>query len=63
VMIRQNPTVASQRQFVEAYQRDGAFLWRINMGYNSTNQYNIEPGSSSVGIGHGDTHDRGSRRG
>jgi hypothetical protein len=54
VMVRQNPSVANQRQWVEAYLRDGTFLWRMNLGYNSTNHYNIEPGSATIGIGHGD---------
>ena len=54
VMVRQNPSVANQRQWVEAYLRDGTFLWRMNLGFNSTNHYNIEPGSSTIGIGHGD---------
>lgn len=42
------------RQFLEAYKRDGTFLWRMDMGPNSTNHYNIEPGSSAISIGHGD---------
>ncbi|WP_052572787.1 autotransporter-associated beta strand repeat-containing protein [Haloferula sp. BvORR071] len=54
VVDRYNQNVADQRQFVEAYKRDGTFLWRMNMGPNSTNHYNIEPGSSTIGIGHGD---------
>ncbi|MBC8096863.1 MAG: autotransporter-associated beta strand repeat-containing protein, partial [Akkermansiaceae bacterium] len=52
VVDRQPPTPA--RQFLEAYKRDGTFLWRMDMGFNSTNHYNIEPGSSTVSIGHGD---------
>lgn len=39
---------------VEAYKRDGSYLWTINMGPNSTNRYNITPGSSSLDGGHGD---------
>ena len=42
------------RQFLEAYKRDGTLLWRIDLGPNSFYKYNIEPGSSSVSIGHGD---------
>jgi autotransporter-associated beta strand protein len=42
------------RQFLEAYKRDGTLLWRIDLGPNSFYKYNIEPGSSTVSIGHGD---------
>ncbi|WP_341405085.1 rhamnogalacturonan lyase family protein [Luteolibacter soli] len=42
------------RQFLEAYKRDGTFLWRIDLGPNSFYKYNIEPGSSAISIGHGD---------
>ncbi|NQX01297.1 autotransporter-associated beta strand repeat-containing protein, partial [bacterium] len=42
------------RQFLEAYKRDGTLLWRIDLGPNSFYKYNIEPGSSSISIGHGD---------
>jgi hypothetical protein len=41
-------------QTVEAYRNDGRFLWSINMGPNSTNQDNIEPGSATVDVGHWD---------
>ncbi len=42
------------RQFLEAYKRDGTLLWRIDLGPNSFYKYNIEPGSSTVSLGHGD---------
>ena len=42
------------RQFLEAYQRDGTLLWRVDLGPNSYYKYNIEPGSSAISIGHGD---------
>ena len=41
-------------QKIEAYKRDGTFLWSIDMGPNSTNIYNIEPGSSCIDVGHWD---------
>jgi len=41
-------------QKVEAYKRDGTFLWSIDLGVNSTNTYNIEPGSSCIDVGHWD---------
>ncbi len=52
VIDRQPP--GDTRQFLEAYKRDGTLLWRMDMGPNSTNHYNIEPGSSAISIGHGD---------
>lgn len=39
---------------LEAYRTDGKFLWEINMGPNSVNQNNIEPGSSALNVGHWD---------
>ncbi|MGP3969291.1 rhamnogalacturonan lyase family protein [Streptomyces sp. 6N223] len=41
-------------QRLEAYSSDGEFLWEVNMGPNSTNQDNIEPGSSTIDVGHND---------
>ncbi len=40
-----------ERQYIEAYKRDGTFLWRMDMGLNSLNQYAYEPGSSAISIG------------
>lgn len=42
------------RQGLEAYRRDGKFLWKVDMGPNSENQNNIEPGSSGIDVGHWD---------
>lgn len=53
VVDRYNPSVAA-RQWLQAYKRDGTLLWQMNMGPNSVYQYNIEPGSSAISIGHGD---------
>jgi fibronectin-binding autotransporter adhesin len=39
---------------LEAYKRDGTFLWRADMGYNSTNQNGIAPGASAISVGDGD---------
>ena len=47
------PTPAS-RQVLEAYKRDGTFLWRVDMGPNSRQQDNIEPGSSTISVGNWD---------
>ncbi len=41
-------------QFLEAYQRDGTFLWSVDMGPTSTNIYNIEPGAATIDMGHYD---------
>jgi rhamnogalacturonan endolyase len=41
-------------QRIEAYSGDGEFLWEVNMGPNSENQDNIEPGSSTIDVGHND---------
>ena len=41
-------------QSLEAYSGDGAFLWSVDLGPNSENQDNIEPGSSAIDVGHWD---------
>jgi len=41
-------------QYVDAYHRDGRFLWRIDMGPNSTNTSNSSPGPACIGFGHSD---------
>jgi rhamnogalacturonan endolyase len=41
-------------QTIEAYRSNGQFLWSVDMGPNSTNQDNIEGGSSTVNVGHND---------
>lgn len=51
VFDRQSASGLEEIQFLEAYKRDGTFLWRMNMGPNSVNQYNIEPGSTAISIG------------
>lgn len=38
-------------QYLEAYKRDGTRLWQINLGPNSHNTYNIEPGSTTLSMG------------
>ncbi|KAH7071726.1 hypothetical protein FB567DRAFT_584353 [Paraphoma chrysanthemicola] len=42
------------QQGLEAYRRDGKFLWKVDMGPNSRNQNNIEPGSAGINVGHWD---------
>ncbi|WP_338900103.1 hypothetical protein WBG99_34285 [Streptomyces sp. TG1A-60] len=41
-------------QKLEAYSSHGRFLWEVDMGPNSQNQNNIEPGSSAIDVGHWD---------
>ena len=41
-------------QSLEAYRSDGTFLWELDLGLNSENQDNIEPGSSAISTGHWD---------
>lgn len=50
-----NATGGPYEQFLEAYLRDGTFLWRMNMGPNSTNRSDIyRPGASAISVGDGD---------
>ncbi|MXN90115.1 T9SS type A sorting domain-containing protein [Flavobacterium sp. Sd200] len=39
---------------IEAYKRDGTFLWDIDYGPNSANQNNISPGSATIDVGNWD---------
>nr|WP_288834436.1 thrombospondin type 3 repeat-containing protein [uncultured Flavobacterium sp.] len=40
---------------VEAYKQDGTFLWQLDCGPNGIlDDNNIEPGSSTIDVGHGD---------
>ena len=48
------PTIAGVSDKVEAYKRDGTFLWAVDMGPNSLNKDNIEPGSSTISVGNWD---------
>ncbi|WP_199037239.1 rhamnogalacturonan lyase family protein [Glycomyces salinus] len=41
-------------QSIEAYSSEGDFLWEVDMGHNSTDQNNIEGGSSTIDVGHND---------
>ncbi|WP_327657114.1 rhamnogalacturonan lyase family protein [Streptomyces sp. NBC_00483] len=41
-------------QSIEAYRSDGTLLWKMDLGANSTNQTNIEPGSSTIDVGNWD---------
>jgi len=39
---------------LEAYRRDGTFLWRYDCGPNGLNKDNIAPGASAISVGHAD---------
>ncbi|MDW7980579.1 MAG: autotransporter-associated beta strand repeat-containing protein [Verrucomicrobiales bacterium] len=47
-------TTANVPQYLQGYRRDGTLLFQVDLGFNSTNQYHIEPGSSAISTGHGD---------
>lgn len=42
---------ATEEQTLEAYKRDGTFLWSVNLGPNSNNKNNISPGSTTIDVG------------
>ena len=48
------PTIAGLADIVEAYSRDGALLWTYDAGPNSLDKNNIEPGSTTLSVGHWD---------
>jgi hypothetical protein len=52
VVVRVNGSTGPQ--YVEAYSRDGRALWQVDMGPNSNNLDNIEPGSATLSVGHND---------
>lgn len=39
---------------IEAYKRDGTFLWDVDYGPNSVNMNNISPGAATIDVGHWD---------
>lgn len=42
--------VVEETQKLEAYLNDGTYLWTVDMGYNSTACYQIEPGPSTIQV-------------
>ncbi|KAL5335359.1 hypothetical protein BJX70DRAFT_410588 [Aspergillus crustosus] len=57
VVDRTQPSVddgGSGQQSIEAYLSNGTFLWEIQLGPNSENQNNIEPGSTAISVGNWD---------
>jgi len=45
---------ANSSQYVDAYKRDGTFLWRVDMGPNSTNTDLSLSGPDTISCGHAD---------
>lgn len=41
-------------QSIEGYLRNGTLLWAVDLGPNSENQNNIEPGSTAISVGNWD---------
>ncbi|KAL4871285.1 hypothetical protein BDV12DRAFT_194643 [Aspergillus spectabilis] len=57
VLDRTQPSVedgGTGQQSIEAYTSNGTFLWEIQLGPNSENQNNIEPGSTAISVGNWD---------
>ena len=52
-IVSRMPNTATPHQ-LDAYKRDGTFLWRVNFGPNSVNADNIEPPASAINAGHND---------
>lgn len=48
------PNSANETIKLEAYRRDGTFLWRVDLGPNSINRDGIAPGSTAISNGHND---------
>ncbi len=53
-IVTKMPRLAEDTILVEAYLRDGTFLWDYDCGPNSLNRDNISHGSSALCCGHGD---------
>jgi autotransporter-associated beta strand protein len=52
-IVSRMPNTATPHQ-LDAYKRDGTFLWRVNFGPNSVGADNIEPSASAINAGHND---------
>ncbi|MEJ8303341.1 hypothetical protein [Saccharibacillus sacchari] len=42
---------ATETQTLEAYKRDGTFLWSVDLGPGSVNKNNISPGPTAIDVG------------
>lgn len=48
------PLEGGRTQFIDAYKRDGTFLWRVDFGPSSVDPDNIEPAAAAICAGHND---------
>ncbi|MFT4176162.1 MAG: autotransporter-associated beta strand repeat-containing protein, partial [Luteolibacter sp.] len=53
-VLERTPLSGSGPQWIQAYKRDGTLLWQANLGPNSQNRDNINPGSSAIAAGQAD---------
>ena len=53
-VVSRMPNEAGRTQLLDAYKRDGTFLWRVDFGPNSVDPDNIEPPASAINAGHND---------
>lgn len=52
LMDRMSANTGGVNQFLQAYKRDGTFLWQMDMGFNSTNTANAyEPDAAAISVG------------
>ncbi|MFM2294262.1 MAG: hypothetical protein RLZZ350_675, partial [Verrucomicrobiota bacterium] len=51
-LVDRQSTTAYKNQFLQAYKRDGTFLWQMDMGFLSTNTANAyEPDAATISVG------------
>ena len=51
-LVDRQSTTAYKNQFLQAYKRDGTFLWQMDMGFLSTNTANAyEPDAAAISVG------------
>lgn len=51
-LVDRHSTIGGVNQFLQAYTRDGTFLWQMDMGFNSTNTANAyEPDAAAISVG------------
>ena len=53
-VVGRRPMQSDSSERIEAYRRDGTFLWSVDCGPNSLDLDNIEPGSSAIDVGNWD---------
>lgn len=53
-VVSRMPLEAGRSQLLDAYKRDGSFLWRIDFGPLSVDPDNIEPPAAAINAGHND---------